>query len=121
MDRDLPCQQIVFRAYRSKACIDEETRGPHPVAFLLRPGETGLSVGLTYGAAISGLNKCHGAATLHVGRIRDSHLDVEHRPTDSSQDHWEIVGMPNKEMDMARAMHFANALARQARTYNPPR
>ena len=81
--------------------MNPDTGRPLPIAFTLRANETGLSVGLTYDAAISGLSKSYGAATLHVGRLRDSGLDVEHCPTDRSQDHGEIVGVPDPQTDLA--------------------
>ena len=85
MDRSLPCQQIVYRAYRARSWYDPDTGGPLTMAFIRRRQQNELSVDRTYDDARSALNKCYGAATLHVGHVRDSGLNVEPRPTEHCQ------------------------------------
>ena len=119
MDEILPCRQIVFRAYSKKSWIDPDTGKPLAMAFMRRPNETGLSVGLTYEGARAGLNKCHGAATLHVGRVRDAGWEVERRPTEFAMDHCEILNLPDPVTDPDAAQAASVRLLEMARPYDP--
>ena len=104
----------LLRMLRKKAWLDP---GGLSEAFLLRPGEAGLSVcfGCTvdHCMAISALNKSHGAASLKVQSVTAlDGLTVE----PDSADHAEIRGLPNKEVEAesAQAEFLASQLARAA-------
>ena len=84
-------------------------------AFLLRPGETGLSVCFACSAdhcmTISGLNKSYGAAGLKVQSVTEiENLTVE----PDSANHAEIRGLPQWEADSAKAEFLASQLAKAA-------
>ena len=115
----LPCSTIVLRAALKAGWVDKEHGKVMPAAFFLRAkpnDEDGISVGHScdLNSHLSQFNKTYGAATLHVGRIRDIGLDViRGGPNDPS--HAVITGVPYREDDPLRAESLALQLARQAR------
>jgi hypothetical protein len=115
----LLCSAIVYRAMSRKGWIDRETDRILPAAFIRRPSpkdETGLSVNiLSPRSCHETLNRCHGVASLHVGRVRDLRLDIV---VDASP-HADITGLPRHEDDRTETEHLASLLARQARVVPP--
>jgi hypothetical protein len=114
----LECQDIVLRAVLRRRNIDRENSRLLAAAFLLRTRqdgtkEKGLSVSYDCSPAecAAGFDKCHGVASLHVGRVRNLGLDV----IPDKVDHANIVGLPHPEDDPAEAERFASKLRRQAR------
>src|SRR5262249_22449372 len=84
-------------------------------AFFLRSTDIGLSVcfGCTPAqcAIVSELNRSYGAASLKVQAVTDLGLTVQ---PDAKANHAEIHGLPNKEVDGARAEFLASQLAKAA-------
>jgi len=111
----LPCPTILFRALRSAGWRSQATGEVLTVAFLLRPNEDGLSVGLTFRSAVTGLRKHHGCVTLHSGRVRDIGLVPLSLPLPDNADHAAILGLPKPDEDPVRAEDFARKLCEQAR------
>ena len=115
----LPCSAIVYRAMSRKAWIDREAHRILPAAFIPRPppaDESGLSVNIQSPRSChETLRKCHGVASLHVGRVRDLRLDIV---VDGSP-HANITGLPRQEDDRTEAEHLASLLAQQARIVPP--
>jgi hypothetical protein len=111
----LACEQIVFRALTRRGWVDPMSKRILPAAFFRRPSpkdDDGLSVDTKSAeSSISQFNTCFGAASLHVGRIRNLNLDV----LPDSADHANIVGVPRQAEDAAQAEWFASQLAKQAR------
>jgi len=109
----LQCRDIVLRALIRARHFDRVNRRILAAAFMLRENEEGLSVSYdsTPQQCAAGFNKCHGVASLHVGRIRDLGLDV----IPDEPRHANIVGLPHREHDPAEAERFARQLQKQAR------
>lgn len=111
----LPCSHIVYRAMSRKDWIDPETNSVLPGAFFRRPPPKdldGVSLDTTSPkSCASTLKKCHGVASLHVGRLRDLGLDV----VPGAGSHAAIAGLPDPQADTAMAERLASQLARQAR------
>lgn len=107
----LPCSAIAYRALRKK-WADPVTKQVSVNAFLRRPNEDGLSVDLLSAAScVTVLTTKCGAASLHVGRVRDLALDV----VVDDHPHANLLGLPRPEDDLVRAEYLANQLAKQAR------
>jgi hypothetical protein len=121
MQPPLNCAVLVFRAMARKQWIDPQTKSVLPAAFVRRPPPQdgdGLSVDIQSAASCaSALNKCHGVASLHVGRTRDLELDI----VIDKAPHANITGVPRPEEDQANAERLASQLARQARVVPPER
>jgi hypothetical protein len=113
----LPCSTIVYRAIRPK-WVDPVNRTVLPIAFTRRPApsdKSGLSVDvLSAQSCAKALRKCQ-VASLHVGRIRDTGLDV----VVDEVPHANITGIPREEEDRTTANRLAYELARQARLIPP--
>jgi hypothetical protein len=90
-----------------------------PSAFKLRPApkdEAGLSVDVKSARSChESLNKCHGVASLHTGRVRDLGLNV----IVDAFPHGNITGLPREAQDRTEAERFASLLAKQARIVPP--
>ena len=118
---ELSCSKIVYRAMARKDWIDFNANRVLPGAFLRRPNDDdGLSVDIASPqSCANALSKCHGVASLHVGRIRDIGLDVEV----DDPPHASIKKLPRPSDDAAEAEHKASQLAKQARLIPliPPR
>ncbi len=112
----LPCDTIVLRAMLRRNLVDLKNQSVAPNAFIRRDAPAdpdGLSVGVFCQVAeyLKGFRETFGAATLHVGHIRDEGVDViQDGPT-----HACIEGVPYPADDPERARQLANALARKAR------
>lgn len=104
-----------------KGWIDRERRCVLPAAFIRRPppkDDSGLSVDVESPRSCHDtLNKCHGVASLHVGRVRDLALDV----IVDAPPHANIAGLPRQEDDRTEAERLASQLAKQARIVPPDR
>ena len=77
----LPCDTIVLRAMLRRNWVDQRNQTVAPNAFIRRDSPAdpdGLSVGVFCQVAdyLNGFNKTFGAATLHVGHVRNEGLDV---------------------------------------------
>lgn len=111
----LACSTIVYRAMARKNWVDATTQSILPAAFMRRlppADEDGLSVDIHSARSCSlALNKCHGVASLHVGRVRNLGLDV----VVDEPPHANITGLPSTTDDAARTERLASQLARQAR------
>lgn len=109
----LVCEKIVFRAMSRKQWIDPISGRVLSVAFILRPppkDDDGLSVDIASPkSCASALSKCHGVASIHVGKVRDLGLDV----VVDDEPHANIKGIPRD--DVAKAEYLAGQLAKQAR------
>lgn len=115
-----PCSTIVFRAILRKSVVDWRKRTVLPSAFYRRPAHQdpdGLSVGHTCAVPdyLSRFNKTFGAATLHVGHVRNVGLDVVPDNDPSEPFHALITGVPFQDDDLERAELLAIELANQAR------
>lgn len=113
---NLPCGSIVYRAARKRWV--QQVEGVDVIlsdAFLLRPGENGLSVCLsdtvTPQQCANRLSGCKSVLSLHVGRIRNIGLDV----IADTPEHAEIRGLPDSKTNPADAERFAGLVAQQAR------
>ena len=111
----LACSTIVYRAMARKNWVDATTQSVLPAAFMRRlppADEDGLSVDIhSAGSCSLALSKCHGVASLHVGRVRNLGLDV----VVDEPPHANITSLPRTTEDAARAERLASQLARQAR------
>ena len=119
--QSLPCNAIVFRAMARKNWIDATTGNVLPAAFLRRPPPAdvdGLSVDVESArSCFLVLNKCHGVASLHVGRVRDLGLDI----VTDEMPHANITGLPLGTENVTLAERLASQLAKQARLVAPER
>jgi hypothetical protein len=115
----LPCQTIVFRAMARPTWIDLKSRTVLPDAFFRRKppaDEDGLSVNIESAQSCEkALKKCHGVASLNVGRIRELVLDV----VVDEAPHAILTGLPRQEDALAEAIRLASQLSRQARLVLP--
>jgi len=114
----LECSAIVLRAVLRAKNIDRAAKKVLAGAFLLRTfpdgtREAGLSVSfnLSPAEAAAQFSKCHGIASLHVGRVRTLELDV----VPDEPNHANILTLPHPADDPARAEYFASRLQEQAR------
>ena len=119
----LPCYIIVYRTITRKS--DVWDNGPSAFAFHRRPPHpntgdlrdpNGLS--LNYNVEVpEGCAPGHSGkqliVSLHVGRIRDIHTDLD--VIADSKDHANIVGIPRQEADPEKLEQFAAALVIQSR------
>ncbi len=117
----LPFDAVVYRALLRKQWIDEDTNRVKADAYFLRASEPGLSVNLASVCSpeqCAGLfRKCYGIASLEVGRIREIGLDVEQ----DLVNHANIVGLPDREDNLALAERLAGLLAKRSHIVWPPR
>ncbi len=115
----IACEAIVYRAMSRKDWIDPKTQCVLSLAFVRRPppkDNDGLSVDVdSPRSCASVLSKCHGVASLHVGRIRVLGVDV----VVDEAPHANITGVPRKADDLAKAEWLAGQLAKQARLIPP--
>jgi hypothetical protein len=118
----IPCTEIVYRALRSKKCVDEDTGEVSPEAYYLRIDkdgnrEEGLSVciGTKCNPEDCGgnLKRRFGVVSLHVGYVRSLGLDVVSDPP--PEYHALIVNVPYREDDPVRAERIAGLLAKHSR------
>ncbi|MHC5829259.1 MAG: hypothetical protein ACYT04_78435, partial [Nostoc sp.] len=109
------------RALLRKQWIDEDTNRVKADAYFLRASEPGLSVNLASVCSpeeCAGLfRKCYGIASLEVGRIREIGLDVEQ----DLVNHANIVGLPDREDNLALAERLAGLLAKRSHIVWQPR
>jgi hypothetical protein len=117
MNREsLSDQAIVYRVLLRNRWLDQETGEIYADAFYLRKtrNEIGLSVNLaskcTPEQCASRFQNCYGIASLEVCAIRLLGLEV----IPDSPTHANIVGLPYREDDSARAERLADQLARIA-------
>ncbi|WP_334941417.1 hypothetical protein [Nostoc sp.] len=112
---------VVYRALLRKQWIDEDTNRVKADAYFLRASEPGLSVNLASVCSpeqCAGLfRKCYGIASLEVGRIREIGLDVEQ----DLVNHANIVGLPDREDNLALAERLAGLLAKRSHIVWQPR
>ena len=116
----LGCQLIVYRALLKKGWIDK-TCDPvkiMPAAFFRRPrpqDQDGISVAHSCDVVeyLGGFKSAFGAASLHVGRIRDIGIDV----IPDEPGHAAIPGVPYQEDDILLAESLASDLAAQSRPF----
>ena len=116
----LDCQLIVNRALLKKGWIDK-TSNPvkiMPAAFFRRPrpqDQDGISVAHSCDVEeyLNGFNSKFGAASLHVGRIRNIGIDV----VPDAPGHAAISGIPYTSDDLLLAESFASDLAAQSRPF----
>lgn len=117
----LPFNAVVYRALLRKQWIDEDTNRVKADAYFLRASEPGLSVNLASVCSpeeCAGLfRKCYGIASLEVGRIREIGLDVEQ----DLVNHANIVGLPDREDNLALAERLAGLLAKRSHILWPAR
>ncbi len=120
----LACEEILRRTLRKQWLSRLRPGKPDPAAFVLHPGEEGLSVDraclCTVEQSIGRLNNAAGVATLHTGCVRDiENLDVLERAHAGNPAHALIVGLPEPvdgDTDsQLRAELVARALAEHAR------
>ena len=110
----LPDDAIIYRSLLRKQWINEETGRVKADAYFLRVNEPGISVNLA--SACSPVQcarlfrKCYGVASLRGGGVREVGLDVEQ----DSVNHANIIGLPNREDNLAEAERFAGLLAKQS-------
>lgn len=114
----LKCHEIVLRAVLRVTHIDRTKNQPLAALFMLRIRQDGTkeeALSVSYECSpkqcAAGFDKCHGVASLHVGRIQGLGLDV----IPDEPHHANIIGLPHKEDDKAEAEHFARQLQEQAR------
>jgi len=115
--RRLEYNDIVLRGLIRSTHIDREHQSILAVAFMLRTLPDGTkeeSLSVSHDCSpvecASGFNKCYGVASLHVGPIRGLGLDV----VPDEPHHANIVGLPHKDDDLAKAEYLAGRLQRQA-------
>lgn len=105
---------IVYRALLRKQWIDEDTGKVKADAYFLRANERGLSVNLAGACSprqcAKFFRKCYGVASLEVGGIREVGLNVEQ----NSVNHANIVGLPDRDNNLAEAERLAGLLAKQS-------
>jgi hypothetical protein len=105
---------IVYRSLLRKQWINEDTGHVTADAYFLRPNEPGLSVNLadvcTPEECARCFRKCYGVASLEVGAVREVGLDV----VQDSGNHANILGLPDRDADLARAERLAGLLARRS-------
>jgi hypothetical protein len=110
----LPNDEMVYRSLLRKQWINEDTGKVKADAYFLRPNEPGLSVNLASVCSpeqcASFFRKCYGVASLEVDVIRSVGLDVER----DSVNHANIMGLPQRDQDLAKAERLAGLLARRS-------
>jgi hypothetical protein len=110
----LPEDAIVYRSLLRKQWIDEDTGRVKADAYFLRINEPGLSVNLasecTPQQCADLFRKCYGVASLEVKDIREIGLELEQ----DSKNHANVVGLPYREDDLAKAERLAGLLARKS-------
>jgi hypothetical protein len=107
-------EAIVYRSLLRKQWIDEDTGRVKADAYFLRLNEPGLSVNIASVCSPEEcarcFRKCYGIASLEVGDVREIGLDVEQ----DAVNHANIVGLPYRDEDLARAERLAGLLARRS-------
>ncbi|ELS00115.1 hypothetical protein [Gloeocapsa sp. PCC 73106] len=104
---------IVYRALLRKQWLNTETQEIASDAFYLRKkkNEVGISVNIASTCSpkqcAAKFINCYGIANLKVGQIRELGLDV----ISTSPTHANIVGLPYREDDSAKAERLADLLA----------
>ena len=110
----LPDNATVYRALLRKQWLNEDTGRVKADAYFLRANERGLSVNLASVCSAKQcadlFRKCYGVASLEVEDIRQVGLDVEQ----DSGNHGNILGLPYREDDLAKAERLAGLLAKQS-------
>lgn len=106
---DLIANEVLYRGLRSKDQMQDKRR-----AFLLRPGENGLSVnyGCTSDDCENGLNPSWGVLSLVAHQVTDLNLRV----VADAETHANIEGLPYPDDDFAGAMRLAGQLSALATT-----
>lgn len=110
----LPADAIVYRALLRKQWIDEDTGRVKADAYFLRANEPSLSVNLANVCSPQEcaelFRKCYGVASLEVRDVREIGLDVEQ----DSLNHGNMIGLPNREDNLAEAERIAGLLAKKS-------
>jgi hypothetical protein len=110
----LPEDAIVYRSLLRKQWINEDTGRVKADAYFLRANETGLSVNLASTCSpqqcAEMFRKCYGVASLEVGDVREIGLEVEQ----DSVNHANVVDLPYREDDLAKAERLAGLLAKRS-------
>jgi hypothetical protein len=105
---------IVYRSILRKQWINEDTGRIKADAYFLRANEIGLSVNLasecTPDQCAEFFRQCYGVASLEVGSFREIGLNVEQ----DKVNHANIMGLPYKEDDLAKAERLAGLLAKKS-------
>jgi hypothetical protein len=105
--------EIVYRVLLRKQWLDRDSLEVYADAFYLRKqkNESGLSVNIasvcTPEQCAARFQNCYGVASLQVGSIRQLGLDV----IPDSPSHANIIGLPYREDDSAKAERLADLLA----------
>jgi hypothetical protein len=105
---------IVYRSLLRKQWIDEDTGRVKADAYFLRVNEPGLSVNsaseCTPQQCANLFRKCYGVANLEVKDVREIGLEIEQ----DSKNHANVVGLPYREDDLAKAERLAGLLAKKS-------
>ena len=120
----LPDSEVVYRARRSKSCIDPDTGETSPQAYRLRVVEEELEEGLSVCLA----SKCtpsecckhfrrrYGVVSLNVNFIRSLGLDVVSTPIlPDSPEHALIMNVPDPFNNPIKAEYIAGELAKHSK------
>lgn len=124
LDR-LPDSEVVYRARRSKKCIDEDTGETSPQAYFLRKIDGKLEEGLSVCLAskckpeecCSHFNKRYGVVSLEVSYIRSLGLEVLPDPLPEAPEHALIINVPDPYNDATaiKAEFIAGGLAKHSK------
>lgn len=110
----LPEDAIVYRSLLRKQWINEDTGKVKADAYFLRANEPGLSVNLASECSPQQcadlFRKCYGVASLEVSEVREIGLNIEQ----DSKNHANIVGLPDREDNLAEAERLAGLLAKKS-------
>ncbi len=110
----LPEDAIVYRSLLRKQWINEDTGKVKADAYFLRANEPGLSVNLASECSpqqcANLFRKCYGVASLEVSDVREIGLNVKQ----DSKNHANIVGLPDREDNLAEAERLAGLLAKKS-------
>jgi len=122
----LPCEEIVLRALLKRNWFNEDTKRIKADAFIRDPKKDsdGLSVNLNsrtdVAVWLANFSRSFGADTLHTGRVRDIHVDLDvGQPEDESDaqaDHAIITGLPFSDDNPELAESLASRLVEASRT-----
>jgi hypothetical protein len=110
----LPEEAIVYRSLLRKQWINEDTGKVKADAYFLRANEPGLSVNLASACSPQQcadlFRKCYGVVSLEVKDVREIGLNVEQ----DSKNHANVVGLPDREDNLAEAERLAGILAKKS-------
>lgn len=124
----LPCNTIIYRTITKRRHVGADGR-PIAFAFHRRPphpetGEVRDAAGLSvdYGVSVPdgcarGFPKKEMIVSLHVGKVRDIHGDLDVVP--NSPTHANITGIPREEENLEKLEQIAAALASMSRKVWP--